>query len=173
MKLLIIEDDPNYANIIACRMKRHGYECETINHANLALHRARLWQPTHILLDLKLVNENGMDLIVPLRAALPEAKIILLTGFASIASAVEAMRRGANDYLSKPVDSNTLLNALNGEMNTQATELKTSSPEQLVWEHIQQVLATNNGNVSATARELGMHRRTLQRKLQKKSSYLS
>ena len=59
------------------------------------------------------------------------------------------------------------------EMNVQATDLKTSSPEQLVWEHIQQVLATNNGNVSATARELGMHRRTLQRKLQKKSNYLS
>ncbi|EFP98566.1 response regulator transcription factor [Vibrio caribbeanicus] len=173
MKLLIIEDDPNYADIMACRMKRHGYECETINHADLVLHRARLWRPTHILLDLKLANENGMDLIVPLRAALPEAKIVLLTGFASIASAVEAMRRGASDYLSKPVDSNTLLNALNGEMNVQATELKTSSPEQLVWEHIQQVLATNNGNVSATARELGMHRRTLQRKLQKKSNYLS
>ncbi len=173
MKLLIIEDDPNYADIMACRMKRHGYECETINHADLVLHRARLWQPTHILLDLKLANENGMDLIVPLRAALPEAKIVLLTGFASIASAVEAMRRGASDYLSKPVDSNTLLNALNGEVNVQARELKTSSPEQLVWEHIQQVLATNNGNVSATARELGMHRRTLQRKLQKKSNYLS
>ena len=173
MKLLNIEDDPNYADIMACRMKRHGYECETINHADLVLHRARLWQPTHILLDLKLANENGMDLIVPLRAALPEAKIVLLTGFASIASAVEAMRRGASDYLSKPVDSNTLLNALNGEVNVQARELKTSSPEQLVWEHIQQVLATNNGNVSATARELGMHRRTLQRKLQKKSNYLS
>ena len=173
MKLLIIEDDPNYANILACRMQRHGYECETINYADLALHRARLWRPTHILLDLKLANENGMDLIVPLRAALPEAKIVLLTGFASIASAVEAMRRGANDYLSKPADSITLLNALNGQMNVQATELKTSSPEQLVWEHIQQVLATNNGNISATARELGMHRRTLQRKLQKKSSYLS
>ena len=114
-----------------------------------------------------------MDLIVPLRAALPEAKIVLLTGFASIASAVEAMRRGASDYLSKPVDSNTLLNALNGEVNVQARELKTSSPEQLVWEHIQQVLATNNGNVSATARELGMHRRTLQRTLHHHRHYFS
>ncbi|MGF1910028.1 response regulator [Vibrio kasasachensis] len=169
MKLLIIEDDSAYADIIACRMRRQGFSCETINHADLALHKAMLWQPTHILLDLKLANESGLDLIVPLRASLPMAKIILLTGFASIASAVEAMRRGADDYLAKPVDSNTLLKALMGEINLEALTLKTMSPDQLAWEHINQVLSNNDGNISATARQLGIHRRTLQRKLQKKN----
>ncbi|AXY03674.1 response regulator transcription factor [Vibrio alfacsensis] len=169
MKLLIIEDDSAYADIIACRMSRHGYCCETINHADLALNKARLWQPTHILLDLKLAHESGLDLIAPLRASLPSAKIVLLTGFASIASAVEAMRRGADDYLAKPIDSISLAKALHGEINLEAHKLKTMSPDQLVWEHINQILANNDGNVSATARELGIHRRTLQRKLQKKN----
>jgi two-component system response regulator RegA len=95
-----------------------------------------------------------------------------LTGFASIATAVEAIKLGADDYLSKPVDSQTLLAALNNcrvnSVDVDANSEDTLSAEQVEWQHIQQVLKANQGNISATARQLSMHRRTLQRKLQKR-----
>lgn len=169
MKLLIIEDDVAYANALARTMTRQQFECHTVNRADAALAQARLLQPSHILLDLKLANESGLSLIAPIRAALPQVKLVLLTGFASIASAVEAMRRGADDYLAKPADTRALMNALTGHSNIdQALMLDTMSAERLEWEHLNQVLTANSGNVSATARQLGMHRRTLQRKLQRK-----
>lgn len=172
MKLLIIEDDINLANTLARRLTKQGFQCQLAHNKEQALRAASDYAPSHILLDMKLADENGLALITPLRALLAEAHIVLLTGFASIATAVEAMRKGANDYLTKPVDMLTLLRALNGaaEPNTElvVTDTQTMSAERLEWEHIQQVLHANQGNISATARQLNMHRRTLQRKLQKK-----
>ena len=110
-------------------------------------------------------------LIKPIRAALPKVRLVLLTGFASVATAVQAMRLGADDYLAKPVNTQMLLTALNSEqeqIKSVAFDVDTMSAERVEWEHINQVLNSNDGNVSATARQLGMHRRTLQRKLQKK-----
>ena len=122
---------------------------------------------------MKLAADNGLRLIKPIRAMLPKVKIVLLTGFASVATAVQAMRLGADDYLAKPVNTQMLLTALDTEQvpnNTIDTDIgsDTMSTERVEWEHINQVLNSNGGNVSATARQLGMHRRTLQRKLQKK-----
>jgi len=121
---------------------------------------------------MKLAQETTLSIITPLRKLRPHSRIILLTGFASIATAVDAIKLGADDYLAKPLDSQTLLAALN---NSKATEIKLDeqsesplSAEQVEWQHIQQVLKANQGNISATARQLSMHRRTLQRKLQKK-----
>lgn len=172
MKLLIIEDDINLANTLARRLTKQGFQCQLAHTKEQALRAASDYAPSHILLDMKLADDNGLALITPLRALLAEAHIVLLTGFASIATAVEAMRKGANDYLTKPVDMLTLLRALNGaaEPNTElvVTDTQTMSAERLEWEHIQQVLHANQGNISATARQLNMHRRTLQRKLQKK-----
>ncbi|AZN34553.1 response regulator [Pseudoalteromonas sp. Xi13] len=171
MKLLIIEDDINLASTLARRLTKQGFSCEVAHNQSDALLSARKHLPDFILLDMKLGDDNGLALIKPLRSLLPQAYIVLLTGFASIATAVEAMRLGANDYLTKPVDMATLLKALNADSNTQnVSDIATPvmSPERLEWEHIQQVLHSNNGNVSATARQLNMHRRTLQRKLQKK-----
>ena len=170
MKLLIIEDDINLATTLARRLTKHSFNCEVAHNQTEALLRARQQQPDCILLDMKLADENGLALIAPLRHLLPEAHIVLLTGFASIATAVEAMRLGANDYLTKPVDMASLLKALKVELATTVTEIseEVMSPERLEWEHIQHVLHSNNGNVSMTARQLNMHRRTLQRKLQKK-----
>jgi two-component system response regulator RegA len=182
MKLLIVEDDSAFANILKRRMEKNGYSCwlaDNINDALLTCHRQL---PEFILLDMKLDNESGLNLITPIRKLLPHSHIILLTGFASIATAVDAIKLGADDYLTKPVDTQTLLSALakNRQNLTQKhlsstthTDQKiqngpTLSTEQVEWEHIQQVLKYNNGNVSATARQLSMHRRTLQRKLQKK-----
>ena len=170
-RLLIIEDDLALATVLVRRLSRQGFECQTCQDASQSLLVARHFNPSHILLDMKLAEHNGLLLIKPLRQQLPNVNMVLLTGFASIATAVEAIRLGADNYLAKPVDTQTLLNAFKVEphaptLNTIAEQ--PLNPKRLEWEHIQQVLATNNGNVSETARQLGMHRRTLQRKLLKK-----
>ncbi|WP_341219199.1 response regulator [uncultured Pseudoalteromonas sp.] len=170
MKLLIIEDDINLASTLARRLTKQGFICDVTHNQSDALLRARQLVPDSILLDMKLGDDNGLMLIKPLRNLLENTHIVLLTGFASIATAVEAMRLGANDYLTKPIDMATLLKALNNETSELQTSIDDAvmSPERLEWEHIQQVLHSNNGNISVTARQLNMHRRTLQRKLQKK-----
>lgn len=170
MKLLIIEDDINLASTLARRLTKQGFTCDVAHNQSDALLRARQLVPDSILLDMKLGDDNGLMLIKPLRNLLENTHIVLLTGFASIATAVEAMRLGANDYLTKPIDMATLLKALNNETSELQTSIDDAvmSPERLEWEHIQQVLHSNNGNRSVTARQLNMHRRTLQRKLQKK-----
>ena len=170
MKLLIIEDDINLASTLARRLTKQGFICDVAHNQSDALLRARQIVPDSILLDMKLGDDNGLMLIKPLRNLLENTHIVLLTGFASIATAVEAMRLGANDYLTKPIDMATLLKALNNETSELQTSIDDAvmSPERLEWEHIQQVLHSNNGNISVTARQLNMHRRTLQRKLQKK-----
>ncbi|WP_394201444.1 response regulator transcription factor [Shewanella waksmanii] len=170
-KLLIIEDDVALAGVLARRMGKHGFECQCSHDASQGLLLARQFKPSHILLDMKLAQDNGLAMIAPLRQLLPDVVMVLLTGYASIATAVEAIRLGADNYLAKPADTQTLLNALNVRPNELAdVELDDAplSPKRLEWEHIQQVLTANGGNVSATARQLGMHRRTLQRKLLKK-----
>lgn len=173
--LLIIEDDLALSGILNRRLSRYGFDCHVTSEPSEALLLARHLQPTHILLDMKLAEANGLALITPLRHLLPKVVMVLLTGYASIATAVEAIRLGADNYLAKPVDTQTLLAALNhatsvvaavaAERDVDETPL---NPKRLEWEHIQQVLNANKGNVSATARQLGMHRRTLQRKLLKK-----
>lgn len=169
-KALLIEDDFGFANMLSRRLTRHEYECQHEPELNHALVSCKKYQPDVILLDMYLGDESGLKLIQPLRAIVPNARIVLLTGYASIATAVSAMRLGADHYLSKPVDTQTLLAALEDtppDCNL-SQEDKPVSPERLEWEHIHQVLEANHGNISATARALGMHRRTLQRKLQKK-----
>lgn len=171
MKLLIIEDDVSFASTLARRMAKHGFICEQIHQADQVLHACLQQRPDYILLDMKLASDNGLTLIKPIRAALPKVRLVLLTGFASVATAVQAMRLGADDYLAKPVNTQMLLAALQSEQGSNDSidvECETMSADRVEWEHINQVLNSNDGNVSATARQLGMHRRTLQRKLQKK-----
>ncbi len=173
MKLLIIEDDINLANTLARRFAKQGFVCELAHNSKQSMQKLTTFEPSHFLVDLKLADDNGLTLIAPIRSQFPKARIVLLTGFASIASAVEAIRLGADDYLPKPVDFNALLKTVLGESElgqslSEAQLSQIMSPERLEWEHIQHVLYSNNGNISETARQLNMHRRTLQRKLQKK-----
>jgi two-component system response regulator RegA len=171
-KLLIVEDDIIFANTLKRRLTKHSFDCvhvETNSDALLACHRHK---PDYVLLDMKLSQETTLNIISPIRQLCPQSRIILLTGFASIATAVEAIKLGADDYLTKPLDTQTLLAALNeskaGEVFTNIeVDGGTLSTDQVEWQHIQQVLKANEGNISATARQLSMHRRTLQRKLQK------
>ena len=122
------------------------------------------------MLDLRLERESGLQLIEPLLACRPGLRIVVLTGYASLATAVRAVKLGAVDYLAKPVDAAAILRALNdGEAPAdESLQFEPTPLKQLEWEHLQRVLEENGGNISATARQLGMHRRTLQRKLQKK-----
>lgn len=172
-KLLIIEDDIAFATTLSRRMTKHGFSCHQIHQADQALHTCLQEKPDCILLDMKLADQNGLTLIKPIRAALPHVRLVLLTGFSSVATAVQSMRLGADDYLAKPVNTQMLLTALNAKNDEEqpvnlSVDVETISTERLEWEHINQVLNSNQGNVSETARQLGMHRRTLQRKLQKK-----
>lgn len=127
-------------------------------------------KPQYVVLDLKLEHESGLALIEPLKAKLPDAKIVILTGYSSISTAVNAIKLGAFNYLCKPAGTQDILAAFEQEtpLTTAIDDGQLPSVKRLEWEHIQRVLADNGGNISATARSLGMHRRTLQRKLQKK-----
>jgi two-component system response regulator RegA len=167
-KLFIIEDDQVLANVLSRRLSQQQFTCAICSEVSEALLRARIEKPQYILLDMKLGHASGLQLIKPLRAILPYSRIILLTGYASIATAVDAIKLGADDYLAKPVDTQTVVRALLGRSVEVTNVLEpVLTPEEVEWQHIQQVLKYNNGNISATARQLGMHRRTLQRKLQK------
>ena len=124
------------------------------------------------MLDLRLGDDSGIQLIQPLLQIRPDLQIVVLTGYASLSTAVQAIKLGAINYLAKPVNVQSILKAFEDEPPEEvADENEEFSPtplKQLEWEHIQRVLDENEGNISSTARQLGMHRRTLQRKLQKR-----
>lgn len=171
-KLLLVEDDVTFAQTIMRRLTKHGFDCVHVDSNSDALLACHRHHPDYVLLDMKLAQETTLSVITPIRKLRPNSRIILLTGFASIATAVDAIKLGADDYLSKPLDTQTLLAALNESKASSITtdvevDGETLSAEQVQWQHIQQVLKANDGNISATARQLSMHRRTLQRKLQK------
>jgi two-component system response regulator RegA len=180
LKLLLVEDDITFANTVKRRVEKNGFSCTHVDNVTDALLACHREAPNHILLDMKLHTESGLTLITPMRKLLPNSRIVLLTGYASITTAVDAIKLGADDYLSKPIDTQTLLAALNNCNVASLPDIKqadeaevTLSPDEVEWQHIQQVLKFNNGNISATARQLSMHRRTLQRKLQKRAHPLS
>ncbi len=126
------------------------------------------FQPTHALVDLRMPGGSGLDLLTDLLARLPELRVVMLTGYGSIANAVEAVRRGAVNYLTKPADLDMILAAF--ARSAEQEEDQAYAPLSLAraeWEHIQRVLEDCGGNISQAAHKLGLHRRTLQRKLQK------
>jgi two-component system response regulator RegA len=172
--LLIVDDDPTFVRVLSRALTSRGFEVITAGTAEEARAFSQRHQPRHCVLDLKLGEENGLRLIPELRELVPDIRILLLTGYASIATAVEAIKRGAHDYLAKPVDADAVVRALlEGETMQQSEDEVIDAPEaplalrRLEWEHIQRVLTECDGNISETARRLGMHRRTLQRKLSK------
>lgn len=172
--LLLVEDDVVFAGALSRALQRRGFEVACAATATDALQRARELRPRHAVVDLKLGEDSGLALIPALLAELPSMRVLLLTGYASIATAVEAIKRGAHDYLAKPVDADTVVRALlASERERDAAPEVIEAPEtmlplrRLEWEHIQRTLHECHGNISEAARRLGMHRRTLQRKLDK------
>lgn len=167
--VLIIDDDSTFANLLARRMKNHGFVTHVANNSNDAIALLQQHGADMAVLDLKLGNDSGLALLPTLKAIAPELAIVVLTGYSSIATAVEAIKLGALNYLCKPASSDDILNAFTTTRGNPAVDISSAPPsvDRLEWEHIQKVLADNGGNISETARMLGMHRRTLQRKLQK------
>ena len=163
--VLIVDDDQTFLQVLARSLRRRGYEAITADSAARARELLQRHCPQMAVVDLKMQHESGLSLIPDLKAFSSQLSIIVLTGYASIATAVEAIRLGARDYLCKPVDTSQILNALQGEPVSPAVPEAPMSVNRVEWEHIQKVLHEHQGNISATARSLGMHRRTLQRKL--------
>jgi two-component system response regulator RegA len=169
-RLLLVDDDPVFLQVLGKAMGKRGFDVMTSAGITDALSQARKTLPDMAVVDLKLESESGLDLIPLLIEINPHMNIVVLTGYASIATAVTAIKRGASEYLSKPVTAGDVVKALSGEWQRQdeAEDFSPMSVERVEWEYIQKVLKENNGNISATARSLGMYRRTLQRKLAKK-----
>jgi len=168
--ILVIDDDVAFCRVLERGLLRRKYIVAVAHDAESALATAANFQPSHAIVDLKLGQDSGMHLIKPLLALCPEMQILMLTGYGSIPTAVEAVKTGAVNYLAKPVDVDTILANFGSEATTPAVEATPSrmSLKRLEWEHIQRVLEEHDGNISAAARTLNMHRRTLQRKLQKR-----
>jgi two-component system response regulator RegA len=168
-RVLLVDDDRTFCEVLARSLARNGYVVVVAHGGADATAMAGSGEFSHILLDLMLGEESGLHLIEPLRAACPAARIVVLTGYASIPTTVRALKLGAADYLAKPVGSREVLAAMAGEAPAAAPAERPISLRRLEWEHIQRVLADHDGNVSLAAKSLNMHRRSLQRKLRKRA----
>lgn len=170
--ILIVDDEDHFAQILSRSLERLGHHTYCAHNFAEALELTKQNPIDWISLDLRLEQESGLNLIGQLHQISQNIRIVILTGFASIPTAVEAIKLGAFNYLHKPATVKELLLAFEGNAETTEVAIEESpmSVERLEWEHIQRVLLENDGNISSTARALGMHRRTLQRKLQKHPS---
>ena len=167
---LIIDDDPTLATMLERVLQRRGFSTSAANNAAQALELTHNIVFKRAIVDLKLGSDSGLQLIRELKLRQSAMAIVMLTGYSSISTAVEAVKLGAVNYLCKPADADEILAAFGEQKTSLATE-QTYTPisiDRLEWEHIQKILQENDGNISATARALGMHRRTLQRKLFKR-----
>ena len=170
--LLLVDDDEAFLQALANAMQKRGFDVTTAHSAEEGITIATNDPPEYAVVDLKMGGNSGLVLVRQLASLEAGTKIVVLTGYASIATAVEAIKLGATHYLAKPVDADEIVAAFEKKQGNAEVELAANplSVDRLEWEHLQRVLAENDGNISATARSLNMHRRTLQRKLSKNPS---
>ena len=175
-KILVVDDDATFRTRLVRALSSRGFETLEAGDVDSAVARARELRPQLAIVDLRMPGgKSGLDLISELMAIDEEIDILVLTGYGSIATAVEAVRRGAIDYLSKPVDTEQILAVFDREGAAlmpaagATADLSDAKPSlaRVEWEHIQRVLSDCGGNISEAARQLGIHRRSLQRKLSK------
>ncbi len=168
--LLILDDDEPFLRRLARAMEKRGFVVQAVGTVAAGKAIATAHPPAYAVVDLRLEDGNGLDVVEVLRENRPDAKIVVLTGYGAIATAVAAVKIGATDYLSKPADANDVTAALlaNGEGHPPPPE-NPMSADRVRWEHIHRVFELCDRNVSETARRLNMHRRTLQRILAKRS----
>lgn len=172
-QFLIIDDDVTFARVLARSLEKKNYPVHVAHEAAMALSVLKDHPSiTHVVLDLKLAESTGLQLLPQLRAISPSMKIVMLTGYASVATTVEAIKQGALNYLCKPASTDEILAAFDDEMGRGDIHDAHMSVDRVEWEYIQRQLQAHEGNIAATARALGMHRRTLQRKLQKRPGKL-
>jgi len=168
---LIIDDDAIFNAVLVRTLERRGHPARGAADPVAALAVATEISPVRVVLDLNLNGSSGLALIPQLLAINPACRIVVLTGYASITTAVDAIKLGAVQYLAKPVEIEAILAAFESDDDPDLDMVAPDEPlsiDRLEWEHIQRVLNENDGNISATARALKMHRRTLQRKLSKR-----
>jgi len=169
-KLLLVDDDEIFCLVLQTALQKRGFEVHTALSLQQAKESAPRVMPDYAIVDLRIAEESGLPMVEFLRQLNAQMHILMLTGYASIATAVEAIKLGATHYLTKPADADQIMAAFARIEGDPATRSAATPPStrRLEWEHLQRVLMENNGNISATARALGMHRRTLQRKLGKR-----
>ena len=174
MPLLLVDDDPDFCAVLSQARTKRAYGVHRAGSVEEAEVLLSGFIPDYAIVDLRMPGPSGLNLIPRLCELNKGIRIVVLTGYASIATAVEAIKLGAIHYLTKPADADEIVEAFyreSGDMESRITE-KPIPLNRIEWEYIQKVMADCNGNISETARRLGMHRRTLQRKLQKRPSNL-
>lgn len=167
--VLVVDDDETFRTRLARAFERRGWEARTAESGEAALEAAREESPEHAVIDLRMGGMDGLELLRELHRIDPTTTIVVLTGYGSIATAVEAVRRGATDYLTKPAELDEILRAFHKTDADEEPAPPTVVPSlaRAEWEHINRVLTECGGNISQAARLLGLHRRSLQRKLAK------
>jgi len=167
--LLLVDDDETFCAVMSKALKRRGYDVSVAHDVENATRMAEDDPPEYAIVDLKMPGDSGLVLVRRLNAIDPTTSIVVLTGYASITTAIEAVKLGATHYLAKPVDADEVIAAFHKADGDDSISVASNplSVDRLEWEHIQRVLTEHEGNISATARALNMHRRTLQRKLAK------
>ncbi|MCA9711231.1 MAG: response regulator [Myxococcales bacterium] len=167
--ILIVDDDRPFCTALAGALRRRGHTVVLAHDFDDALAEADAWSPDRAVVDLRMPGRGGLELVDALRRAHPALRMVVLTGYGSIATAVEAMKAGAVHYMTKPAEVDEILAAFERtEARVDTPDPVSASPrrlEEVEWEHLQRVLTDAGGNVSEAARRLGMHRRSLQRKL--------
>jgi len=170
--LLLVDDDEAFLRRLAKAMEKRGFEVETALSVADGRARAMARTPAYAVCDLRLEDGNGLDVVEVIRERRPDSRVVVLTGYGAIATAVAAVKIGAIDYLSKPADANDIINALlANDADLPPPPDNPMSADRVRWEHIQRVYELCDRNVSETARRLSMHRRTLQRILAKRSPH--
>jgi len=168
--LLIVEDDKPFLTRLARAMELRGFRVETAESVGEAVSKVKLHAPAYAVVDMRLGDGNGLDVVAAIHDKRPDSRAIILTGYGNIATAVTAVKLGAIDYLSKPADADDIFAALTGKAaDRTALPENPMSADRVRWEHIQRVYEMCDRNVSETARRLNMHRRTLQRILAKRA----
>ena len=164
--ILVVDDDEVLRNRLEKSFVRRGWVVYAAEGYAQAIEHAKTHQPSRAVLDLKMPGHTGLDVLREIRAASPETKCVILTGYGSITNAVEAVKLGAIGYITKPADADQVLAAFE-EGPSPTPDFPPPSLAEAQWEHIQRVLADSGGNISEAARRLDIPRRTLQRKLKK------
>ncbi len=168
--VMILDDDGPFRSRLGRAMEQRGFTVSTLETVEAASAFINSTPPAFAVLDLRLQDGSGLDIVNLLHATRPESKMIMLTGYGNLATAVSAVKRGAVDYLSKPADADDVCKALLAERDeTPEPPENPMSADRVRWEHIQRVYELCGKNVSETARRLNMHRRTLQRILAKRA----
>ena len=168
--ILVVEDDDAFRGILVQALEARGYEARGVSNAKSAIAAAREESPEMAVVDLRLGDESGLEVVRELKTIDPSTAIVVLTGYGSIATALESIRLGAAHYLTKPTDPDRILAAFERGLAARPRDISIDTPSlaRVEWEHVQRVLTDCNGNISEAARELGMHRKSLQRKLAKR-----